>query len=89
MPEPHNGRWREGYEDQLTWEDDALNRADVILFWIPRDLHTLPGLTTNDEFGYWKGRDPARLILGTPDGAASAGAARRRREVAPAFRTRV
>ena len=26
---------------------------------------------TNDEYGFWNGRDPARLVLGTPDGAAS------------------
>jgi hypothetical protein len=71
VPEPRDGRWREGYEDQVGWEEDALNRADAILFWVPRDLRTLPGLTTNDEFGYWKGRDPARLVLGTPEGATS------------------
>ena len=29
----------------------------------------MAGLTTNDEWGFWKGRDPARLILGTPTNA--------------------
>jgi 8-oxo-dGTP pyrophosphatase MutT (NUDIX family) len=32
-------------------------------------MGSLPGLTTNDEWGYWKGRDPARLVLGVPAGA--------------------
>ena len=71
VPEPRDGPWQPGYEDQIEWEDAALSRADVILFWIPRDLARLPGLTTNDEFGFWKGRDPARVILGAPEGAAS------------------
>lgn len=39
------------YEDQIKWEQSAMDRADVILFWIPRDLEKLPGFTTNVEFG--------------------------------------
>jgi hypothetical protein len=66
VPEPRDGRWSSDYTEQVAWEDAALGRADRILVWLPRDLVTLPGLTTNDEWGYWKGRDPARLIFGTP-----------------------
>src|SRR5262249_48940732 len=54
------------YAAQVAWEDASLNRADRIVVWLPRDLAKLPGLVTNDEWGYWKSRDPARLILGTP-----------------------
>src|SRR4051794_34059540 len=63
VPEPRDGNWPAEYTDQLDWEDAALNRADRILAWVPRDMATLPGLTTNDEWGFWKGRDPARLVL--------------------------
>jgi 8-oxo-dGTP pyrophosphatase MutT (NUDIX family) len=66
VPEPRDGRWGDDYTDQLAWEDEALHRSDCILVWLPRDMATLPGLTTNDEWGYWKGRDPARLIFGVP-----------------------
>lgn len=66
VPEPADGVWPADYAEQVAWEDAALNRADRIVVWLPRDLATLPGLTTNDEWGFWKNRDPARLILGTP-----------------------
>jgi 8-oxo-dGTP pyrophosphatase MutT (NUDIX family) len=69
-PEPRGGDWPDDYADQIDWEDAALRRADRILVWLPREMHALPGLTTNDEWGYWKGRDPARLVLGTPPEAA-------------------
>jgi 8-oxo-dGTP pyrophosphatase MutT (NUDIX family) len=65
VPEPRSGVWPE-FAAQVAWEDAALHQADRILVWLPRDMGTLPGLTTNDEWGYWKGRDPARLVLGTP-----------------------
>lgn len=54
------------YESQVEWETEALNRADCILFWIPRSAE-LPGLTTNDEWGAWKGS--GKVVLGTPAGA--------------------
>ena len=67
VPEPRNGKWRSDYDEQVIWEDKALNRSDAILFWIPRDLKDMPGLTTNDEWGYWKSAHPSKLILGAPD----------------------
>lgn len=52
---------------QASWEQDAMARSDVILFWVPRDLATLPGFTTNVEFGlHVKGR---KVVLGHPEGA--------------------
>lgn len=69
VPEPKNGRWRPDYNEQIAWEEAALNRADAILFWIPRNMKDLPGLTTNDEWGYWKAVCPTKLVLGIPDNA--------------------
>jgi nucleoside 2-deoxyribosyltransferase len=48
-PDAHNIE----YEDQIQWELDAMNMADVIVFFVPRSLDSLPAFTTNVEFGYW------------------------------------
>lgn len=70
IPEPRSGRWEEQYDAQIEWEEEGLNRADIILFWIPRDLKgttygcAMPGLTTNDEFGVWK--TSGKVVLGAP-----------------------
>jgi 8-oxo-dGTP pyrophosphatase MutT (NUDIX family) len=69
VPEPRDGNWLGDYQEQAAWEEAGLHRADRILVWLPRAMPTLPGLTTNDEWGYWKGRDPARLLFGAPPGA--------------------
>jgi len=66
VPETKNGAWPK-YDDQLTWEDNCLTYADCIIFWIPRDMETLPGLTTNDEWGYWK--KSGKCVLGAPPDA--------------------
>lgn len=55
------------YADQVAWEEMALNRADVILFWVPRDMDKMPGLTTNDEWGTWKGS--GKVVWGCPPDA--------------------
>lgn len=55
------------YEAQVQWEEDGLNRADCILFWVPRDMETMPALTTNDEFGAWK--SSGKVIFGAPPDA--------------------
>jgi 8-oxo-dGTP pyrophosphatase MutT (NUDIX family) len=49
----------------VEWENEGLNQADVIVFWIPRDLKKLPGFTTNVEFGLWV--KSGKVILGCPD----------------------
>lgn len=38
-------------DKQALWERHALENSGVILFWIPRDLKTMPAFTTNVEFG--------------------------------------
>jgi nucleoside 2-deoxyribosyltransferase len=50
------------------WENAGLNRADCILFWIPRTKELI-GLTTNFEIGYWVAKDRGKVIYGRPDDA--------------------
>jgi Nucleoside 2-deoxyribosyltransferase like/NUDIX domain len=68
VPEPRDGVWAPVYEEQVEWEEAALHAADCILFWIPRDMETLPGLTTNVEWGTWA--SSGKVVLGAPPGAA-------------------
>lgn len=58
------GRFNYGRERQYDWEDFHLNSASCILFWIPRDLKTLPAFTTNIEWGKW--HDSGKVVLGAP-----------------------
>ncbi|MCA9354568.1 MAG: hypothetical protein KC877_03560 [Candidatus Kaiserbacteria bacterium] len=69
VPEDENGTWQHDYIDQIEWEEMCLHFSDVILFWIPRDLAEMPAFTTNDEWGFWKAKDPMKLVLGTPPNA--------------------
>ena len=52
------------YDNQVQWEWEALDRATIIVFWIPRKLPDMLGLTTNIEFGYYV-RD-SRVMYGRP-----------------------
>lgn len=78
VPEPRGGKLDEAFNhsEQVEWEEQSLNLADVILFWVPRDLSTdedgnlkLPCLTTNVEAGRWFEADPQRCVLGYPEDA--------------------
>jgi hypothetical protein len=63
IPEPSGRRW--AYHDhQAEWETAGREAATAILFWIPRDLRTLPGFTTNVEFGL--DVTTGRAVLGCP-----------------------
>jgi nucleoside 2-deoxyribosyltransferase len=55
------------YNKQIEWEHEAMERADIILFWIPRTLPDMPAFTTNTEFGYWIAKNPSKIKLGIPD----------------------
>lgn len=59
------------WRSQVEWERDGLARADCIVYWIPRDMKWLPGLTTNVEFGEWYSQ--GRFVLGAPDNAPAMG----------------
>ena len=63
IPEP----FIKDYREQVRWEHRALAFVSCIAFWIPRDLETLPGFTTNVEFGMYY-QDP-RTLVGWPKNA--------------------
>jgi ADP-ribose pyrophosphatase YjhB (NUDIX family) len=67
VPEPPDGSRYPAYDDQIAWEERWLDAADVILFWVPRAMSTLPGLTTNVEFGRYE--SSGRVVFGAPDDA--------------------
>lgn len=67
VPEPADGHSWPAHRVQRDWELRNLDRSDRVLFWIPRDPRDLPGLTTNDEWGWLK--DSGRAVLGTPPDA--------------------
>lgn len=69
VPEPRDGKWSGDYDSQIEWEEKGLQRADCIAFWIPREMRTMPGLTTNDEWGTWK--DSGKVLFGAPPDADS------------------
>lgn len=64
IPETSNGEWKHQYLDQVEAEERFLNMADCIVFWVPRKLETMPGFTTNDEWGVWK--NSGKVVLGAP-----------------------
>lgn len=70
-PEPKGGHIDEDayYLNQMNWELKSMGQADVILFWVPRDLEKLPGFTTNVEFGFWAAKNPRKVSFGCPPGA--------------------
>lgn len=69
LPEFHNGKMPKGwtYDTQCDWEHKCLNMADIILFWVPRKLRTMPALTTNIEFGLYA--NSGKIVLGAPKNA--------------------
>ena len=69
LPVPRDGNWfpAERYEQQIEWETKYLNMADVVVFWIPRNMEHSPALTTNIEWGAWF--DSGKALLGYPDSA--------------------
>lgn len=68
------GKNRSGYaahtydwNKQVQWEYDAIQMSDCVLFWIPRQMDTMPAFTTNDEWGFLKGS--GKVVFGAPDNA--------------------
>ncbi|MEV8100543.1 nucleoside 2-deoxyribosyltransferase domain-containing protein [Kitasatospora sp. NPDC085879] len=64
LPEDRDGFRAVDYDDQFAWETAGRAAATAVLFWIPRDLRTLPGFTTNVEFGH--DVTTGRAVLGCP-----------------------
>lgn len=67
LPEDRSGVFHGDYIGQVEWEDAALQAADCITFWVPRNLWNLPGFTTNDEWGFWKAS--GKVTWGAPPDA--------------------
>lgn len=59
------------WEEQIEWEEKALETAICILFWVPRRLPEMPAFTTNDEWGFWK--KSGKVVFGSPPGAIKTG----------------
>ena len=66
IPLPRDGAYQTDYDHaaQIDWELEHLEKSGTIVFWIPRDLKTLPGFTTNVEFGRFS--RSGRALLGYP-----------------------
>lgn len=67
IPESKHGGFCNDREKQINWEYDHLHMAKLIVFWVPRDLETLPGFTTNCEYGYWL--RSGKILYGRPESA--------------------
>lgn len=63
---PETDFTKQDYIDQVEWEDEALNLADCIVFWVPRSID-MPAFTTNVEYGEWM--KSGKCVLGYPEDA--------------------
>jgi hypothetical protein len=66
---PEHRHWDRSYNfiNQVEWEWEGLEGCDKIVFWIPRELKTMPAFTTNVEFGSYV--RSGRAVYGRPDGS--------------------
>ncbi len=64
IPEKRGNYLDYDYVTQTKWEVEHLNAADIILFWVPRNIETMPAFTTNIEFGEFM--HSGKVILGYP-----------------------
>lgn len=56
------------YNTQISWEQSARSMADIIVFWIPRNIKNgMYGLTTNFELG--EDLKTGKVVYGRPDHA--------------------
>lgn len=67
VPEPRSGVWATDYMDQASWEQRCIKMSDTTVFWVPRNMRSMPGLTTNVEFG--RKVDQYNLVFGAPEEA--------------------
>lgn len=64
IPENRNIRSKINHKLQPKWEHEMLYKSSCVLFWVPRDLKKLPGLTTNVEYGLFA--TSGKAVLGAP-----------------------
>ena len=77
VPEVETWDQHDNYDLQIKWELEALDRATVVAFWIPREILLIvdgeikglkmPAFTTNYEFGLFA--KSGKALLGYPPGA--------------------
>lgn len=67
IPERQSGWDNVDYVEQVDWEMSALSKCNIILFWIPRNMETMPGLSTNLEFGLFLKDKDKKIMYGRPD----------------------
>jgi hypothetical protein len=67
VPERKHRSLKFDYMKQVEWEYAGLEGCSLIVFWVPRDIETLPGFTTNVEFGRYV--DSGRILYGRPNNA--------------------
>ncbi|MFE9424225.1 nucleoside 2-deoxyribosyltransferase domain-containing protein [Kitasatospora sp. NPDC006697] len=67
IPETRDGTRSSDYQAQLEWECRQRDRADEIIYWVPRAMGTMPALSTNVEFGH--DLTSGRVVLGCPESA--------------------
>ena len=67
VPEMRDFLPKVDYMDEVEWDYEALNKCDLILFWMPRKRPHMLGLTSNVEFGFYINNKP--IIYGRPDDA--------------------
>lgn len=65
VPESQDWEAKVNYDDQVEWEWEGLEAATVVLFWIPRNLVTMPAFTTNVEYGMMRSHV---AVAGWPEG---------------------
>lgn len=59
--------------EQYRWEWNAIDRVRCTMFWIPRTMSKLPGLTTNIEIGWIAALYPRKTVIGLPPEAQHVG----------------
>lgn len=67
---PENKGWgisEYNYDTQTRWEWEAIAVSTVVVFWVPRELKSMPAFTTNVEFGLTIAS--GKCLLGYPEGA--------------------
>ena len=52
------------FDKQINWEVKNLTAVNLIVFWIPRKLDTMPAFTTNIEFGEFMHSN--KIVVGFP-----------------------
>lgn len=66
IPEPYTG----AHDGQVAWEQEWLEKATTIVFWIERNYAIRQyATTTNIEFGQFIGYGTPKVVYGRPDDA--------------------